>query len=490
MKDEELLILEQLTYIDDEVLHRAGIKYDSLNFKGANDVKALLSKFDEKALLKLRYADWENGKEPDVTIGGALMSGNEIADIIEAAQNNPNISNLKIVDSYSTTTRTGKKVTIGVCYKDPNTKKSNAIVTFKGTSGHDEWNDNVEGINTSDTKAQLDAKHFIERIPRKYKDITVVGHSKGANKAMYVTIADKSNRIKRCVAFDGQGFSYKFMQNYIKQINEKAKYIKNYSLEEDFVHVLMLQIPGSNQIYCKGYGVANFAQNHSPNSFFRTKKGRMILDEDGCPQFTITNKESSKISWIRDFVKYVMDHSSEKELVKIIGCLGPFLGYMLGDGEAAEAIKYLWSDKSDFKLVIEKYDEYKKYSGEDTVLIKEESYIEGYKDIKRNYSDDFYDYLIEIYKKIEDIPFYDVKRNVGNFYGQTFLSHIEPWDAIGGIQKEYNATNEYDEEQCVLIKQVFEKARELDFEYSKNVRTRSDAVQELTNSFLSEFGID
>ncbi|MBQ5474082.1 MAG: DUF2974 domain-containing protein [Lachnospiraceae bacterium] len=490
MKDEELLILEQLTYIDEDVLNKAGLKYDALDFKGVDSVEKLLSDFDEKALFKLRSADWENGNGADASIGGALMSGNEIADIIEAAQNNPNISKLKIVDSYSTTTRTGKKVTLGICYKDPNTKKSDAIVTFKGTSGHDEWNDNVEGINTSDTKAQLDAKQFIERIPRKYKDITVVGHSKGANKAMYVTIADKSSRIKRCVAFDGQGFSYKFMQKYKKQINEKAKYIKNYSLEEDFVHVLMLQIPESNQIYCKGYGVANFAQNHSPNSFFKTKNGRMITDEHGCPKFTITNKESSKISWIRDFVKYVMDHSSEKELVKIIGCLGPFLGYMLGDGEKSEAIKYLWSDKSDFKLVIKKYEEYKKYSGVDTVLIKEESYIEGYKEIKRNYSDDFYDYLIEIYKKIKDIPFYDVNNNVRNFYGQTFLSHIEPWNAVSGIQKEYNAAAEYDEEQCELIKQVFEKAKELDYEYSKTVKKRSDAVKELTDIFFTDFGID
>ena len=211
----------------------------------------------------------------------------------------------------------------------------------------------------------------------------------------------------------------------------------------------------------------------------------MITDEHGCPKFTITNKESSKISWIRDFVKYVMDHSSEKEIVKIIDCLGPFLGYMLGDGEKSEAIKYLWSDKSDFKLVIKKYEEYKKYSGVDTVLIKEESYIDGYKEIKRNYSDDFYDYLIEIYKKIEYIPFY-----VGNFYGQAFLSHIEPWDAIADIQKEYNAAAEYDEEQCDLIKQVFEKAKELDYEYSKTVRKRSNVVKELTDIFLVDFGID
>ena len=164
MTDEELLIIEQLTYIDEDILSAAGLSTEDYVIDDKRSIRRLLSKFDDTALLKLRSVDWENGNGPDASIGGALMSGNEIADIIEAAQNNPNISKLKIVDFYSTTTKTGKNVTLGVCYKDPNTKKSDAIVTFKGTSGHDEWNDNVEGINTSDTKAQLDAKQFIERI--------------------------------------------------------------------------------------------------------------------------------------------------------------------------------------------------------------------------------------------------------------------------------------------------------------------------------------
>ena len=490
MTDEELLILEQLTYIDDEVLCKAGLKDEILDFTGANTVKALLSDFDDTALLKLRSADWENGNGPDASIGGALMSGNEIADIIEAAQNDPNIYKLKIIDSYSTTTRTGKKVTLGVCYQNPNTKKSDAIVTFKGTSGHDEWNDNVEGINTSDTNAQNDAKKFIERIPKKYNDITVVGHSKGANKAMYVTIADDSDRIKRCVAYDGQGFSYKFMQKYSNRIEDRAKRIKNYSLEEDFVHVLMYQIHGSQQIYCKGYGVANFAQNHSPNSFFKTKNGRMVLDDNGCPQFTITNKESSKITWIRDFIKYVMDHSSEKELEKIVGCLGPFLGYMIGDGSTKDALKYLFDDWSDFKLVIKKYEEYKKYSGKEVSLIKDEKeYVSGYSDVNRNYSDDFYNYLIGIYDSIYNIPLFNVRNSIDSFYGQTFVSHINPWADIDGIHNEYNKANEFDEEQRFLIKQTFEKARQLDSDFAKKVSKRVEAVALLTKSFEQDFGI-
>ena len=46
-----------------------------------------------------------------------------------------------------------------------------------------------------------------------------------------------------------------------------------------------------------------------------------------------------------------------------------------------------------------------------------------------------------------------------------------------------------DEEHCERIKQVFEKAKELDYEYSKTVMKRSDAVKEFTNRFLNDFGV-
>ena len=44
-----------------------------------------------------------------------------------------------------------------------------------------------------------------------YTELTVTGHSKGANKAMYTTIM--CNNVTRCVSFDGQGFSKEFLSD-------------------------------------------------------------------------------------------------------------------------------------------------------------------------------------------------------------------------------------------------------------------------------------
>ncbi|HHT97502.1 MAG TPA: DUF2974 domain-containing protein [Clostridiales bacterium] len=75
---------------------------------------------------------------------------------------------------------------------------TDAIVAFKGTSGGLEWLDNVEGFNLSDTRAQKEALDFIEGL--KFSNVTVTGHSKGGNKAMYV--ATLSDKVTRCLSYD------------------------------------------------------------------------------------------------------------------------------------------------------------------------------------------------------------------------------------------------------------------------------------------------
>ncbi|MCR5196486.1 MAG: DUF2974 domain-containing protein [Pseudobutyrivibrio sp.] len=491
MTDEELLLVEQLTYIDKDVLKSAGINPDDFKFRDNKTVKDTLELFGPKELLKLREAD-KKKLLGDAEIGGALMSGNEIADVIEAAKSNENIKNLRIVKSYTTETRNGDKVTLGVCYQDPSTKKSDAIVTFKGTSGYDEWKDNVKGINVSDTKAQKEAKDFIDRIPSKYRDITVVGHSKGANKAMYVTIADESNRINRCVAFDGQGFSYKFMHKYREQIAKRGNLIKNYSLEDDFVHILMLQIPGSEQIFCKGYGVDGVAQNHSPNSFFMTHNGSMLLSKGNKPHFDITNKEGKIVKEINGFINYVMAHSTEEELNEITVTLGPFLGKLVGEGKGlSESYKSMKGKGSD--LIIRKIDEYLRYKeyskGVPQLIKKEKVYVEGYSEVLRNYTDEFYEYLMSTYDTIAEVEFFDVNSAISNFYGDKFLNHIDPSFEADGIHKEYTTAQENDDNQRTGIDEVFKAAKELDSDYKTVIKKRTESVTALTEQFLKDFGL-
>ncbi|MCR4997992.1 MAG: DUF2974 domain-containing protein [Butyrivibrio sp.] len=319
MTDEELALLEQVTYIDKNVYEAAGLKWED-RVKNKATVSDILEKFDDAALERLR-------NNPNDNIDGAWTGASEWADIIEAMKKNPDIKDLTVSDSYKTP---DGETTLGICFKDPK-EKGKGYVAFKGTSGYDEWNDNVQGIVQSDTKCQQAAADFVKGIDKSIEDITVVGHSKGANKAMYVTVTDESGRIKHCVAMDGQGFSNKFMAKYASEIMNNGGKITNYSITTDFVHVLMKQIPNSKQIYCEGYGMANAGQYHSPASFFvQDKNGKILFDNNGSGKFTAGVPEDENVKIIHRFVEYVMDTSSDYELQIIADYLGPIAGNALG----------------------------------------------------------------------------------------------------------------------------------------------------------------
>ena len=180
MTDEELALLEQITYIDKNVYEAAGLKWNGDSVDKGETVESILKDFNKDAIERLR-------NNPNDNIDGAWTGASEWADIIEAMKKNPDIKDLTVSDSYKTP---DGKTTLGICFKDPK-EKGKGYVAFKGTSGYDEWNDNVHGIVQSDTKCQKDAADFIESIDKSIEDITVVGHSKGANKAMYVTVTDE-----------------------------------------------------------------------------------------------------------------------------------------------------------------------------------------------------------------------------------------------------------------------------------------------------------
>ena len=79
-----------------------------------------------------------------------------------------------------------------------------------------------------------------------YDSITVTGHSKGGNKAQYVTVL--SDKVDRCISMDGQRFSQEFLNQYYAEIEKKGGCIKNYFLDGDFVSILLFPVLGSDQI--------------------------------------------------------------------------------------------------------------------------------------------------------------------------------------------------------------------------------------------------
>ena len=340
--DNELCMLEQLTYLSGPVAQAAnGVPYDAkTDITSGMTVGELLERFDEESLDALeRYPKLVQN-----------ASGKEWADIIRYLKNS-DLRNLKIKETFR---QKGTDDIIALTFVEEG-NETDAIVAFRGTHGSDEWVDNVEAMNKAESPCQIEAYDFIESLP--YENITVTGHSKGANKAMYVTV--RSNKIKRCVCFDGQGFSKEFQEKYWAEIEKKGGLITNYALGTDFVHILMYPVPNSTQIYCQGHGVANAGENHSPNSFFATDKdGNMLIDENGQP-IIIQVPENESMTMLHGFVNFILNNASEEDKKIIVEFVGPLLALSttgLGGLNKEEIIKtilsYIEQNQEGFVVVV------------------------------------------------------------------------------------------------------------------------------------------
>lgn len=354
LTDNELGMIEQLCYLNKDVAEAAGVS----GFNGVKNgqknmsIEEILACFDEEALKKLESCDSE--------IDGACASGKEWAGIIRYLKSS-RMKDLVLADTMTNTNGT----TLALCFTEEG-NTSDAIVAFKGTSGGAEWVDNVEGLNVADTECQKEALDFIESLP--YDSITVTGHSKGGNKAMYVAIT--SDKVDRCVAYDGQGFSQEFIDKYWAEIQERGKNITNYSLSTDYVHALMFPVPNSNQVYCEGYGVENIKQHHSPNSFFMTdENGNIVLDENGNP-IVVEISEDESIVMLHEFTTYVINNASDEDKKIIIDFISQLLAMVFGGGEVdpQEIIDYALKNDDKLAMIISylvKYMEDNDLSAED-----------------------------------------------------------------------------------------------------------------------------
>lgn len=154
-----------------------------------------------------------------------------------------------------------------------------AIVAFKGTQSDAEWIDNVSGLYQVPTAFQDNALNWFKSLDLDgYDTITVTGHSKGGNKAKFITIMD--DRVDNCFSFDGQGFSDEFIRKYSPLIIKNQNKILNISAESDFVNILLNDV-GKKQFYLgTNYGRLGFAENHCPNAIaFYDDIGEMTIHE-------------------------------------------------------------------------------------------------------------------------------------------------------------------------------------------------------------------
>lgn len=333
MTDEQLMLLEMLTYgLNGSIARAAGIG----NVTG-DTVEDWMNHFTEDRLAELE------GQGDNVD--GSYLSGKEWAAIIRQIQSDEQLMDLNI--------RNIDDNVHAMCFED---MEGNAYVAFKGTSGGDEWYDNVEGLNSADTKSQKEAQDYIEDLP--YDHITVVGHSKGGNKAQYVAIT--SDKVDRCVSMDGQGFSQEFLDKYAAEIEARGGNIKNISLDTDYVHILLFPVPGAEQIYCKGDESLAGLRNHSPGAYYQYKDGHMVVDENGQPALIFVDSENKGIVYLHEFTCFVLNVMPDDKKSQVV----EYLGYLLAltfddhytvpgtDYDQSKLLDYILSDPESLSLVL------------------------------------------------------------------------------------------------------------------------------------------
>lgn len=329
LSDSQLMLLEQLTYADENLFE----KLDIPNFKPKNKLRNL-GKISYEKINSLK------GKK----IKNSTVSGDEWADILCAIKSDPDLMSLTC-ESYDDKSK-------GYCYVS---KSGDAYVTFRGTDSTDggiEWKDNVEGLGLTDTTCQKKALKYIENL--QYDNITVCGHSKGGNKAQYVTIT--SDKVNRCISMDGQGFSKEFIDKYSPEIEQKGKLIKNYSYKDDFVHILMNYVPNSQQIYCTGTNTG--IRCHNPNGMFKLKYNEKSKKWEAYFQET---EENTGMKYLHGFTCFVANNMPIDERKSIGSYLGNILSATMANGTfkvngkkytSKNIFEYIMSDSDSASSVI------------------------------------------------------------------------------------------------------------------------------------------
>ena len=322
----ELALLEQLTYLNDKVGDKAGIK---LERKRGFTIGRFLEQFDEKALKRLENATKEKDGKTVEYKDGVYVSGKEWAQIIRALKKSRMkdfvISDIKEKKTNWYDEKEMKEYVM--CFTEKGIK-DHAYVSFRGTCGDDEWEDNMKGLNMADTPLEIEAYNYVNSLP--YKKVTLTGHSKGGNKAMYVAI--RSDKVIRCVALDAQGFSKEFVDAHGSLILKNGGKITNYAIDADFVHLLLFQLETANLKYAAQNGVDSTPELHSPNTFF-------TFDENGNPIMILKNEDEA-IKLAHNFTIFLANNASADDKQQIVDLLGSLVPRLMNGCD--KAMKEAW----------------------------------------------------------------------------------------------------------------------------------------------------
>ncbi len=232
-----------------------------------------------------------------------------------------------------------------------------AVVAFRGTA-ENEWADDFLGANQTDSLQQINAlewyKKVYDRLGLEDYSVTVIGHSKGGNKAKYITVLNDTPA--RCVSFDGQGFSDKFFEQYRRQIQKRQGVIENHNIDFDYVNILMNDIGSRTYYIGYDYGRFGFAEAHSPNTFFDfTSEGvySMRVNPNGqSPEMQIMDQ------FINSMIRSAVSEKEKDETNQLVGYIvqqaftmedksvGGFINFlcdMIGNRKYSDNTAYLFA---------------------------------------------------------------------------------------------------------------------------------------------------
>lgn len=293
---DELLFLEILMYTSEETPFK-----NILDMEGKT-VRELVDGIDEDLLV-------------DDKIYRGYLSGMEWKKILNVMKNRDRLLDIVIADTYMDEDFGGGG---GLAALMLSKKNHEAVVAFRGTATR-EWVDDFAGANRADTLQQLNALEWYHAIYRKHHMdqyyVTLVGHSKGGNKAKYITILDDTP--DRCYSIDGQGFSDAFFAAYGERILLRQDRIENHSIDYDSINALMTEI-GKEYFYTGyDYGQLGYIETHSLGKFFH-------WDNDGGYMFHPNSKgQSTEILALKHFFNsYIRSIPTEEDQNEMIHCLG------------------------------------------------------------------------------------------------------------------------------------------------------------------------
>lgn len=190
------------------------------------------------------------------------------------------LKNLRISDtSWS---MGGEFENTGAClFTNPAT--GDRYVVFRGTQDG-EWLDNGAAMASQASKQQKNATLYFDSLVKKYgwaqqDNIILAGHSKGGNKAQFVTLDSKfRDLIDEVYSLDGQGFSPEAVAFYRESMGEEydcaIEKMRAVNGENDYVHPLGVTIiPEEQTRYVRQEPKGNPMDYHFACNLFEEKDG-------------------------------------------------------------------------------------------------------------------------------------------------------------------------------------------------------------------------